>query len=113
MTVPSIIVAFAAAVQARDLVVIDQRGTGLSEPRLDCPEVAAFERAAVALPTDDQPGFADSVGACIDRLRSEDVDLSTYTTSQSASDVVAVTRALGYTSVNLYGLSYGARLGLT
>jgi pimeloyl-ACP methyl ester carboxylesterase len=105
--------AFATTIQTRDLVMIDQRGTGLSEPRLDCPEVVSFERAAVARPTDDNQGYDDSVGACIDRLHSQDIDLSTYTSSQSGRDIVAVTRALGYPRINLYGLSYGARLGLT
>jgi pimeloyl-ACP methyl ester carboxylesterase len=110
-------VLFARDVESRDLIVIDQRGTGLSQPNLACPEVQAYGREASARVLSDRDyatGFLGALSTCVERLRGpEDVDLTTYTSAQNASDVMEVTRRLGYERVNLYGLSYGARVALT
>jgi pimeloyl-ACP methyl ester carboxylesterase len=108
--------AFARDVLTRDLVVIDQRGTGLSQPRLDCPEISAYVRHSLQQPHDHAvvaERYFEQTGVCLDRLQAQDINLARYTSAQSAADVVDVARALGYSSVNLYGLSYGTRLALT
>lgn len=96
--------AFEPFLKDRDLVVIDQRGTGLSGDSLHCPEVNAAT-------TDEELllGLAD----CSQRLQAAGIDLTAYTTAPSAADVDAVRRAFGYTEWNLLGISYGTRLGLT
>jgi pimeloyl-ACP methyl ester carboxylesterase len=102
--------------QERDLVFVDQRGVGQSQPRLDCPEIADFTRAGLAFNADDAAytdAYFASLRTCIDRLVSSDVNLSAYTSRQSAADIVAISRALGYSQINIYGISYGARLALT
>jgi pimeloyl-ACP methyl ester carboxylesterase len=76
----------------RALVLIDQRGTGYSQPSLDCG--------------------VDDLEACRERLVRAGVDLAGYTTVENAADVDAVRQALGYDTVDLYGGSYGTRLGL-
>jgi len=83
----------------RDMILFDQRGTGLSEPSLDCPEVA-------------ESNDAEATQACHDRLVSAGVNLAVYTTDQSAADVADLQVAMGYDQVNLLGISYGTRLGL-
>jgi len=89
---------FAEVGRDRDVVMVDQRGTGGSS-RLSCPDtrVAATDAAAVAA----------YVRGCFAHLRR---DPRLYTTSVAADDLEAVRRALGYGRIDLYGGSYGATL---
>jgi pimeloyl-ACP methyl ester carboxylesterase len=96
----------------RDFIVFDQRGAGLSEPALECPEyvLALFDLLDerdlnVALPSS-----FNALMACRDRLVSEGHNLSAYNTVQSAADVNAIRIALGYDQINLWGGSYGSLL---
>jgi len=90
-----------------DVIVIDQRGTGYSEPALYCPE--AFKATDEARIIDPLVGYQ----ACHDRLISEGVRFANYNSAYNAQDVNAVRKAFGYAEWNLYGVSYGARLALT
>lgn len=89
---------FAEVGRRRDLVMVDQRGTGGSA-RLACPDarVRASDAAAVAA----------YVRRCFAGLRR---DPRLYTTSVAADDLEAVRRALGYGRIDVYGVSYGATL---
>ena len=89
---------FAEVTRDRDVVMVDQRGTGGSA-RLACPNraVSAEDAAAVAA----------YVRHCFAHLRS---DVRLDTTSVAAGDVDYVRRALGYGKIDLYGGSYGATL---
>ncbi len=96
----------------RDLIIFDQRGVGLSEPALECPE---GEQAMFGLLDEPDPNVAlpvmfDAVMACRDRLVSEGHNLAAYNTVQNAADVNAIRVALGYDQVNLWGGSYGSLL---
>ncbi len=88
----------------RDLILLDQRGTGYSQPSLACPELKMVVNAAT---------YIQTLRACHDRLVREGVNLHTYTTMQNAADVHDLVHALGYQQINLYGTSYGTRLALT
>ncbi|HEU5399081.1 MAG TPA: alpha/beta fold hydrolase, partial [Gammaproteobacteria bacterium] len=86
----------------RDVVLVDQRGTGESN-RLDCP-------AASGLPDDATAAAVDrAVDACLKQLPG---DPRYYTTSVAVQDLDAVRAALGYPSIDLYGISYGTRVAL-
>ncbi|MBL8164130.1 MAG: alpha/beta hydrolase [Anaerolineae bacterium] len=85
--------------QDRDLILLDQRGTGYSFPSLNCPEIEESEEGATQ--------------ACRDRLISEGVNLQAYNSAANAADVADLRVALGYEEWNLYGISYGTRLALT
>ena len=96
----------------RDLIIFDQRGVGLSEPALECPE---FLEAMYDILDEPDPDVGvetvfDSLMACRDRLVSEGYNLSAYNTIQNAADVNAISSALGYDQVNLFGGSYGSLL---
>jgi ABC-type multidrug transport system ATPase subunit/pimeloyl-ACP methyl ester carboxylesterase len=96
----------------RDFIIFDQRGAGLSEPALECPE---FMTALFDLMDEPDPDVVlqtqfDAVMACRDRLVSEGHNLSVYNTTQNAADVNSIRIALGYDQVNLYGGSYGSLL---
>jgi len=90
----------------RDLILLDQRGTGYSLPSLNCPEVEAGEEEVEA-------GEDNGTEACRDRLIDEGVDLQAYNSAENAADVADLRVALEYDEWNLYGISYGTRLALT
>ncbi len=105
-----------AILERRDFILFDQRGTGYSIPRLDCPERNALTATLLAgTLTDDQESQAilDAFHQCRDRLISQGIDLSAYTSAASAADLNDLRLALGYDQINLYGVSYGTRLALT
>lgn len=88
----------------RDIILIDQRGTGYSEPFLGCPDDLDISEDA------DDLEFAT---ACRDELVSRGVNLAAYNSAASAADINDLRLALGYEKVNLYGISYGTRLAMT
>ncbi len=95
--------------QRRDLVLIDQRGTGQSAP-LKCakPKPAASLQDQMGLNAQRQ-----YLEQCLRDLQSlPHGDLRFYTTSLAMQDLEAVRQALGYDSINLIGASYGTRAGL-
>jgi pimeloyl-ACP methyl ester carboxylesterase len=86
----------------RDVVFVDQRGTGESH-RLSCPQAAGVGASTPfgeMLP-------ADRIRACREALE-KTADLRLYTTSIAMDDVDDVRAALGYSTINLYGVSYGS-----
>ncbi|HXH55967.1 alpha/beta hydrolase [Iamia sp.] len=99
----------------RDVVLYDQRGIGLSEPLLACPEQ---EEAVVRNLGRDQAyevelaDFRDAVLACRTRLIDEGVDLDSYDTETSAADLADLRIALDVERWYLWGPSYGGRLAL-
>lgn len=102
--------------QHGDVIFFDQRGTGLSEPSLECPEVdlgEAWQIRHPAAPDDMARQTTETALLCRDRLVRQGVHLAAYTSAASAADVADLARALDYEQVNLYGGSYGTRLGLT
>lgn len=86
----------------RDIVLVDQRGTGKSNP-LHCDLLPDMW---------DEPG-AQMTEAAQGCLKSLDADPVYYTTENAVADFNDVRQALGYDQVNLYGASYGTRLALT
>jgi pimeloyl-ACP methyl ester carboxylesterase len=96
--------AFRRINRERDVVLVDQRGTGGSNA-LRCPETdgldpALFEESAVA----------PWVEKCLSALKG---DPRFYTTAAAMDDLDEVREALGYETVNLYGVSYGTRAALS
>ena len=86
----------------RDIVLVDQRGTGESRP-LRCLDPEEDESL-----TDEQA--LAIYKACPETL---DADLRFYTTEIAMADLDEVRAALGYDVINLYGASYGTRAALT
>ena len=97
---PSLYSAFYKIHQSRDIVLVDQRGTGKSNPLrcLDPQEEEMDDEQAVAMLKD-----------CPEKLQA---DLRFYTTDVAMQDLDQVRSALGYETINLYGVSYGTRAAL-
>ena len=105
-----------AVLDQRDFILFDQRGTGYSQPRLDCPEREAITPQLLGgrlSPLEIQQAIVDAFRLCHDRLISEGIDLSAYNSATSAADLNDLRLALGYDKLNLYAISYGTRLALT
>lgn len=99
----------------RDLILFDQRGTGYSEPSLNCPETGQLDEQVNGQKmsiTQIEALKLKAVVACRDRLKKTGVNLAAYTTAESAADVEDLRLALGYPQWNVYGISYGTRLAL-
>ena len=91
----------------RDIVYVDQRGTGASNP-LACER----ERAPVSVADSVDPARAlAQLGSCVERL-AERADLRQYATWIAVRDLDAVRGALGAERVNLWGGSYGTRVAM-
>nr|WP_314546403.1 alpha/beta fold hydrolase [uncultured Massilia sp.] len=98
---PLLATAFKRVRATRDIVFIDQRGTGLSG-RLECKSGL----------DDDVQLSDDEVDAELKRcIAASKAPFAAYTTANAARDIEAVRRALGYGKINLWGGSYGTRLG--
>ncbi len=101
---PAVAAAYERLRRTRDVVLVDQRGTGGSG-RLACPRTGS---AAGALTRTDAEELAE-LEAC---ARSLPGDPRAYTTAAFARDLDHVRERLGYAQVNLIGVSYGTRAAL-
>jgi len=89
--------------QDHDLVFVDQRGTGGSNP-LTC-DIADDAKDLTSFFGDILP--PDKVRACREKLQ-EHADLRLYTTPIAMDDLDEVRAALGYNTIDLVGISYGS-----
>lgn len=96
---------FARAGRGRDILLLDQRGTGRSTP-LRCPDAT---EELLADPAADIDAMLAYTRTCRDALAKEH-DLTAYTTSQAVRDLEAVRALLNYERLNIYAVSYGTRV---
>jgi len=95
---------FRPILRQRDVILVDQRGTGRSHP-LDCHS-----------PSNSLQELTESDAQSLGRLRTclsgYDADVRFYTTPIAMDDLDDVRAYLGYEQINLYGGSYGTRAAL-
>ena len=113
---PAGIALYAPFLEERDLILLDQRGTGFSRPSLHCPEIS---EVIFGLLDEDLPAAEgldiqlDAHQACHDRVVAEGADPAWFNTAANAADIDRLRTALGYEQWNLYAVSYGTRLAQT
>ena len=113
----------------QDVILIDQRGTGASEPNLACPgdvvpglvppgggqgpaspaATPASPPMPITLPPWDE--IAQGTIQCLQGFQSAGIDLSAVNTQQNAADVATLIASLNRGPADLYGVSYGTLLG--
>jgi len=93
--------AFEAVRRERDILLLDQRGTG-SSATMDCP----FDDAVVDGQYNDEQTL-EFTRSCLEQLP---YDPRFFTTSVAVTDLEALRQELGYPALNLLGTSYGTRV---
>lgn len=97
---------FADVRKNRDLIFVDQRGTGKSNP-LQCDDLSEVDQQ---LPEAEQmEKYVALMQACAQKYQQQ---APFYTTPYAVQDLDAVRAALGYARINLWGASYGTRVAL-
>ena len=96
-----------------DVIALDQRGTGASEPRdTRCQFDQPFPL--------DRPGdpalyariFRERMRECADKMQRKGIDLAAFTTEENAADIEDLRVALGAKKLTLLAGSYGSHLAL-
>lgn len=101
---------------SRDFVVFDQRGTGLSTPALNCPQVTRLLLDNLRedyTPEQVNQLYLEAIATCRDDLNGQGINLAAYTSPATAADIIDMADVLGYDTISLYGASYGTRLAQT
>jgi pimeloyl-ACP methyl ester carboxylesterase len=104
-----------AAGLGREVIVLNGRGTGRSEPNLGCPEVDALPDSPMQVRVDDprtRSQLLEAISACRDRLVSQGVDLSAFDLREIAADAEDLRAALGIDRWNLLALGTTSRIAL-
>ncbi|HET6603095.1 MAG TPA: alpha/beta fold hydrolase [Xanthomonadaceae bacterium] len=103
---PLVSAAFGEVLRKRHVILVDQRGTGGSNP-LACRD----EQGQSALLEDPAGDSPEAARAFARRCRAQlDADLARYTTTDAVADLEAVRVAIGAPALNLVGISYGTRV---
>lgn len=93
--------AFGRINRNRDIVLVDQRGTGSSNKQ-SCPVSEGMDPLQF-----DPARHRELLAACFEEMTG---DPRLYTTSVAIRDLDLVRAALGYERINVYGISYGSRV---
>jgi len=99
----------------RDLIVMEQRGVGRSDPNLECPDLTDFyyqnldkDPRSPELQTQN----LDLQRACHEQFVKSGINLAAYTSETSAADFEDLRLTLKYDQWNLFSIGYGSRLAL-
>lgn len=98
--------AFTEVRKTRNVILVDQRGTGKSSPLVCEENNLAGENIYTSTMTDLN---AEDIRECVASFKQ---DLSQYNSENAIRDFDAVRSALGIDKINLYGGSYGTRAAL-
>ena len=99
---PALERAFADLARHRNVILVDQRGTGDSH-RLSCGSDETLDA------DDSIEAVAGHARDCLAAL-SQRADVRHYTTTEAVADLDAVRQAIGAPTINLIGVSYGTRV---
>jgi pimeloyl-ACP methyl ester carboxylesterase len=95
-----------------DVIILDQRGTGHTKPRMTClnaPSLFSDKVATYEVMLNDS---RDRNRKCAESLRSQGIDLSAYNMDESADDLEDLRKAIGAKKISLLGFSGGTTLAL-
>lgn len=97
--------------QDRDLIIIDPRGTGMANPRFNCPAVTRHALAQLKEPkamTEFVAQESELYWQCIQALQQDGVDIAAYHSLSVIQDLKLLQQALSVSEWSLLGVSYGA-----
>lgn len=90
----------------RDWIFFDQRGTGKSSPAFDCG-TAPLSDAGIT-----SDAGVQQIQECGKKAAASGADLTQYNSAVIVKDIRDLRKALGITTYNLYGGSYGTRIAM-
>lgn len=96
----------------RDIVLVDLRGTGFSEPSL-CPDLGKEFFKILALnqtKESDEHQKQKAALACKEDLLKRDIDVNEYNSKSISRDLHEIKKVLGFATWNVYGISYGTQI---
>jgi pimeloyl-ACP methyl ester carboxylesterase len=96
-----------------DVILLDQRGVGLSNPRLDSVERVNLPLDRVVTREEYLEAYREASRKTVVYWTERGVDLRGYTTAESADDIDAIRQALGLEKISIIGASYGSHLSLS
>ena len=100
-----------------DIIGWDPRGTGLSEPAIDCTDDYDHFYASLDITPDDaaeRQQIVDTAKEFADDCATKNADILQYVgTNNAARDINAIREALGEAKISYFGFSYGSELGAT
>lgn len=105
---PRVAASFAPLLRHRNLLLLDQRGTGGSHP-LTCGDDDSNESESGRAAEIDIGKVRESTRRCLDHV-AKNADPAEYTTTAAVRDLEAVRQALGGPELDLVGVSYGTRV---
>lgn len=95
-----------------DVIALDQRGTGRSEPGLDCDGIYIIDPAAPLTRASTAKSIGEPLVRCAAALRRKGIEPNAYNTRESAHDLDDLRAALGAPKLTLWAISYGTHLAL-
>jgi pimeloyl-ACP methyl ester carboxylesterase len=104
--------AFMKLREVGDVILLDQRGVGLSRPNLTRLSAQPMPLDFFAKEANALSIMKERTREAADYFRKQGIDLLAYNTVESANDIDDLRKALGVAKVNLVGFSYGTHLGL-
>jgi pimeloyl-ACP methyl ester carboxylesterase len=110
--VPAYATLFDRLRESGDVVILDQRGIGMSSPVLSCPSVGSLPMTVFESRSSIVRELRQRTTACAAQWKARDVAITEYNTAASADDVEDVRRALGVERLNLLAFSYGTHVAL-
>ena len=95
-----------------DVILLSQRGTGYSTPRLTCAASGSIPTDVFASARRMTELLAPRAIGCAKELRARGIDLGAYNTEASADDLEDLRVALKAPRISLLGFSYGTHLAI-
>lgn len=108
---------FAEWLGNRELILFDQRGSGIAEPGLHCPEeleavLDPLLQGQKTLSELNKTKGRDAIRRCFERLQRSGIDTHDYQVDNIVTDIEQLRQALGIKRWHLLGGSYGSKIAL-
>lgn len=103
---------FLALRAVADVIALDQRGIGLSNPIPPCTARRKLDAAEPLTEASLTAYYRETLDFCLGEWRSAGVAVGGYTTEQNADDLEDLRKALGARKIDLWGISYGTHLAM-
>ena len=109
---PYAILSLARLAETADVILLDQRGIGMSSPRPVCQPRPLAPQARFASSPEIVPRVVAEARSCVEEWTARGVDVAGFTVAESAADLDDLREALRIPKISLLAHSYGTYLAL-